>query len=107
MGAEVLPAKKQVAVDRLRRRFDGYRKHQTDCVPRFNQSFDGLVEQNVQDTFLLRQRFLENKAKRAAKSAKTDKKQADGQQACAPPPPPPGWACGMRPAGGQRGVTVR
>lgn len=76
MGAEVLPVKNKVAVDRLRRRFDGYRKHQTECVPRFNQSFNGLVEQNVQETLVLRQRYLESKAKRAAK--KTDKKQNDG-----------------------------
>lgn len=78
MGTEVLPVKKQVAVERLKRRFDGYRKHQTDCIPRFNQSFNGLVEQNIQETLVLRQRYLESKAKRAAK--KTDKKQSDTPQ---------------------------
>ncbi|KAE8749016.1 hypothetical protein FOCC_FOCC004183 [Frankliniella occidentalis] len=87
MGAEVLPGKqvKQVTVDRLRRRFEGYRKHQTDCIPRFNQSFNGLAEQNIQETLVLRQRYLESKAKRAAK--KTDKKQTD-PQALGPGPPP-------------------
>ncbi|KAK3923196.1 Neurogenic protein mastermind [Frankliniella fusca] len=87
MGAEVLPVKKQVAVERLRRRFEGYRKHQTDCIPRFNQSFNGLAEQNIQETLVLRQRYLESKAKRAQK--KTDKKQSD-PQALGPGPPPQG-----------------
>lgn len=70
--AEVLPPKRQAVVDRLRRRIENYRRHQNDCIPRFNQSFTGLVEQNIQDTLALKQRFLESKAKRAAK--KTEKK---------------------------------
>ncbi|TGZ46467.1 hypothetical protein DBV15_08916 [Temnothorax longispinosus] len=47
----------------------------TDCIPRFDQSFNGLCEQNIQDTIALKQRYLESKAKRQAK--KTDKKQSD------------------------------
>lgn len=77
---EALTAKRQaerqaVVVDRLRRRLGGYRRRHTDCVPRYHQSFNGHVEQNNQDTQVLKQRFLESKAKRQAK--KTDKKQND------------------------------
>lgn len=73
--AEVITPKRQAVVDRLRRRIENYRKHQSDCVPRFNQAFNGIVEQNVQDTMALKQRYLENKSKRAAK--KTEKKIPD------------------------------
>ncbi|KZC10162.1 Neurogenic protein mastermind [Dufourea novaeangliae] len=72
---EVLTPKRQAVVDRLRRRIESYRRRQTDCIPRFDQSFNGLCEQNIQDTLVLKQRFLESKAKRQAK--KTDKKQSD------------------------------
>ncbi|XP_017880272.2 uncharacterized protein LOC108625071 [Ceratina calcarata] len=72
---EVVTPKRQAVVDRLRRRIEGYRRRQTDCIPRFDQSFNGLCEQNIQDTLVLKQRFLENKAKRQAK--KTDKKQSE------------------------------
>ena len=70
---DVLPPKRQAVVDRLRRRIENYRRRQSDCIPRFDQSFNGLCEQNIQETLVLKQRFLESKAKRAAK--KTDKKQ--------------------------------
>ncbi|KAG5317314.1 MAM protein, partial [Pseudoatta argentina] len=72
---EVLTPKRQAIVDRLRRRLENYRRRQNDCIPRFDQSFNGLCEQNIQDTLVLKQRFLESKAKRQAK--KTDKKQND------------------------------
>ena len=72
---DVLPPKRQAVVDRLRRRIENYRRHQNDCIPRFDQSFNGAVEQNIQDTLVLKQRFLESKAKRAAK--KSDKKPSD------------------------------
>lgn len=72
---EVLTPKRQAVVDRLRRRIESYRRRQTDCIPRFDQSFNGLCEQNTYDTQVLKQRFLESKAKRQAK--KTDKKQSD------------------------------
>ncbi|KAK9497075.1 hypothetical protein O3M35_004454 [Rhynocoris fuscipes] len=72
---EILPPKKQAVVERLRRRIESYRKHQNDCVPRFDHSFNGVIEQNVQDTLLLKRRFLENKAKRTVK--KSEKKPND------------------------------
>lgn len=72
-GGDVLPPKRQAVVARLRRRIESYRRRQNDCAPRFHQSFNGLCEQNIQDTLILKQRFLETKTKRAAK--KTEKKQ--------------------------------
>jgi len=70
---DVLPPKRQAVVDRLRRRIESYRRRQSDCIPRFDQSFNGICEQNSQEILVLKQRYLESKAKRAAK--KTDKKQ--------------------------------
>ena len=73
MGDVLLPPKRQAVVDRLRRRIESYRRRQSDFIPRFDQSFNGICEQNIQETLVLKQRFLETKAKRAVK--KTDKKQ--------------------------------
>ncbi|KAF5294671.1 hypothetical protein FQA39_LY02803 [Lamprigera yunnana] len=44
-------------------------------MPRFDQSFTGLCEQNLQDTLQLKQRYLDTKNKRTPKSK--DKKQQD------------------------------
>ncbi|XP_014277988.1 neurogenic protein mastermind [Halyomorpha halys] len=44
-------------------------------MPRFDHSFNGVVEQNLQDTLVLKQRFLENKPKRPVK--KSEKKPAE------------------------------
>lgn len=52
-----------------------YRQHHTICSPRFDQSFTGACEQQSIETVVLQKRFLENKAKKAAK--KTDKKQLE------------------------------
>ncbi|XP_047096635.1 neurogenic protein mastermind-like [Schistocerca piceifrons] len=75
---EVPTPKRQAVFDRLRRRIENYRRRQNDCVPRFDQCFNGVVEQNMQETLILKQRFLETKTKRAAK--KTEKKQDMGLQ---------------------------
>jgi len=72
---DILTPKKQAVVDRLRRRIENYRKRQTEFMPRFGQSFNGIVEQNIQETLLLKQKFLENKSKRSVK--KQEKKQSD------------------------------
>lgn len=71
---EVLAPKRQAVVDRLKRRIDHYRQRTTECIPRHNNSFSSVCEQNIQETLVLKQRFVENnKAKRQPK--KTDKKQ--------------------------------
>lgn len=62
---DVLPPKRQTVVDRLKRRFELYRKHQNACLPRFEQAANSLYESQRQDTILLKQRFLESKAKKA------------------------------------------
>ncbi|KAI5738723.1 hypothetical protein M8J77_010459 [Diaphorina citri] len=62
---EALPPKRQAVVDRLRRRIENYRRHQSDCVPRYDHSFNGLVERDIQETLLLKQKYLESKAKRS------------------------------------------
>lgn len=68
-----IPTKRQAVVDRLKRRIENYRRHQTDCEPKFKKTFSGVCEQQNIETTLLQKRFLESKAaKRAAK--KTDKK---------------------------------
>uniref|UniRef100_A0A336LQF4 CSON000975 protein n=1 Tax=Culicoides sonorensis TaxID=179676 RepID=A0A336LQF4_CULSO len=72
---EQLTPKRQAVVDRLRRRIETYRRRQTDCTPRFEQTFTGVCEQQSIETNVLQKRYLESKAKRQAK--KTDKKQTD------------------------------
>lgn len=66
---------KSNGIDRLKKRMDVYRRHHTDCGPRFDQTFNGVCEQQNLETCALQKRFLENKAKKAAK--KSDKKQSD------------------------------
>ncbi len=64
--------KGQAVVDRLRRRLEKYRNRHEESSPRFEHTIHGLNEQQKQETLLLRQRFLESKAKKSAK--KSDKK---------------------------------
>jgi murein L,D-transpeptidase YcbB/YkuD len=73
-GGELSP-KRQAVFDRLKRRIETYRRRQSDCAPRFDQTFSGVCEQQSAETNVLKNRFLETKAKRATK--KTDKKQTD------------------------------
>lgn len=65
---EILPSRRQTVVDRLRRRIELYRRHQEDCSPRYNQTSHGLYEQQRHETLLLKQRFLEAKAKKVRKN---------------------------------------
>lgn len=73
-SADLTP-KRQAVFDRLKRRMGIYRRRQTDCVPRFDQTFTGVCEQQSVETNVLQKRFLESKAKRVAKKA--DKKTTD------------------------------
>ncbi|XP_063697315.1 neurogenic protein mastermind [Culicoides brevitarsis] len=73
---EQLNPKRQAVVDRLKRRIETYRRRQSDCTPRFEQTFSGVCEQQTIETNQLQKRFLESKAKRQAKN-KTDKNKAD------------------------------
>jgi hypothetical protein len=67
--------KRQVVFDRLKKRMNLYRKRQNDSIPRFDQTFNGICEQQSVETNVLQKRFIESKAKRVAK--KTDKKQIE------------------------------
>lgn len=67
--------KRQAVFDRLKKRMNTYRKRQVDTVPRFDQTFTGICEQQSIETNVLQKRFIETKAKRVAKKA--DKKQTD------------------------------
>ena len=65
---DFLSLKKRDVVDRLRRRIERYRRHQKDCIGRFNSGINGLYDQHRQDSQLLRQRWLESRAKKAKHS---------------------------------------
>lgn len=69
MGDFLAPKRRDV-VDRLRRRIEQYRHHHFNSVGRFNVGRPALYEQQKQDTELLHHRWLENKAKKAAKQSK-------------------------------------
>jgi hypothetical protein len=70
-----LNPKRQAVFDRLKKRMNMYRKRQNESIPRFDQTFNGICEQQSVETNVLQKRFVESKAKRVAK--KTDKKQID------------------------------
>lgn len=65
--------KHQAVVDRLRRRIETYRRRQSDCVPRFDQTFNGVYEQSNLETNVLKKRVLESKTKRAPKKQEKNK----------------------------------
>lgn len=67
--------KRAMVFDRLKKRVNGYRRRQSDSIPRFEQTFSGICEQQSIETKILQKRFVESKAKRVAKKA--DKKQTD------------------------------
>lgn len=74
MPSELNP-KRQAVFDRLKKRMGGYRKRQNESIPRFDQTFSGICEQQSIETNVLQKRFVESKAKRVAKKA--DKKATD------------------------------
>lgn len=67
--------KRQVVFDRLTKRVGNYRKRHSESIPRFDQTFSGICEQQSVETNVLQKRFVESKAKRVAKKA--DKKATD------------------------------
>nr|KAG5711646.1 hypothetical protein BaRGS_016828 [Batillaria attramentaria] len=69
MGDFLAPKRRDV-VDRLRRRIEQYRCHHFRSATRFDASRPSLFEQHKQETQLLHQRWLESKAKKAAKQSK-------------------------------------
>ena len=72
---DILPQRRQTVVDRLRRRIEHYRWHQSSCLPRYDNNLNSLLDQHHQDTLNLRDRYLAAKAKKANK--KGDHKNKD------------------------------
>lgn len=79
--ADVVVHKRQAVIDRLKRRMEGYRRHNQDCVPRYNNAF--AEQQNVQETLMLKQKYMETKTKRNVK--KNDKKPMENGNNAMPP----------------------
>merc|ERR1712123_508635 len=81
---EALPSaptpKNQAAIDRLRKRMEGYRDMQSTRLPQYDQTMNHMNTQQIQETLVLRQKFLESKAKKPNKkssSASADKMKHD------------------------------
>ncbi|XP_064636277.1 mastermind-like protein 2 [Lineus longissimus] len=79
MGDFLSPKRKDV-VERLRRRIDLYRRHNNGRLQAFEPSINGLYEQTRQDTLLLHQRWLDNKAKKASKHKSKGDSSGQGDQ---------------------------
>lgn len=77
MGDLSSPKRREV-FDRLRRRYEYYRRHQGASLRRFENTFNGLYEHQRQDTGLLQQRWLESRAKKSAKSRSKDSSSGHG-----------------------------
>ncbi|KAG8198422.1 hypothetical protein JTE90_021663 [Oedothorax gibbosus] len=67
-SGDLLPSKRQTVVDRLRRRLEAYRRHQGSCLPRYDQAASGQYDIQRMETMQLKQRFLENKAKKTRRN---------------------------------------
>lgn len=72
MGDFYAPKRKDV-VDKLRRRLELYRHHHSASGNRYLSSRPSILEQQKSDTLLLRQRWLESRAKKAAKQSKASR----------------------------------
>ncbi|KAK3610115.1 hypothetical protein CHS0354_039895 [Potamilus streckersoni] len=77
MGDFLSPKRRDV-VDRLRRRLEFYRQHQDQTFQTYDYIADTIYEQQRQEAYLLRQKWLESKAKKSSKSKpKSDTSQAE------------------------------
>ncbi len=65
--AEVTPSKRQEYLERFQNRLAGYKKQSQESVRKYQHTLDALVEQDADQTLFLKQKFLQNKEKRAAK----------------------------------------
>ena len=69
--SEVLPAKRQAAVERLRRRVDLYAKDHQGRYLHYERVGSSVCEQQMQESFALKQKYLDPKAKKTSKSKNT------------------------------------
>jgi len=74
--SEVLPPKRQAAVDRLRRRVDLYTKDHQGRYLHYDRIAPALCEQQMQESFALKQKYLDPKAKKPSKSKNTNERGA-------------------------------
>ena len=72
--------KRQTVVDRLKRRLEVYRRHQGLCLPRYDQAANGLYESQRQETLVLKQKFLEAKAKKSRRNDHHSRNANSGEQ---------------------------
>ncbi|CAL1538765.1 unnamed protein product [Lymnaea stagnalis] len=72
MGDFFAPRRKDV-VDKLRRRLELYRQHHSISGSRYLSSRPNIIEHQKQETLQLRQRWLDSKAKKAAKQSKASR----------------------------------
>ena len=66
----------QVPVERLKRRMDGYRELHNTKLPKYNHTANQINLQQIKDTKLLRQKFLESKTKKTSKKSSNAEKAA-------------------------------
>ena len=64
-----VPPKNQAAIERLRKRMEGYRDMQTNRLPQYEDTMNQVNKLQMQETLVLRQKFLENKAKKPNKKS--------------------------------------
>ena len=64
-----VPPKSQAAIERLRKRMEGYRDLQTNRLPDYEQTMNHVNSQQMQETLVLRQKYLESKAKKPNKKS--------------------------------------
>lgn len=70
--------KRRDVIDRLRRRFEVYRRRQNGFQQRYDFGQRSIYEQERQHALVLRQKWLESKAKKASKSkSKADNSGSD------------------------------
>jgi len=67
MGDYLSPKRRDV-IDRLRRRMEVYKRRQNGLQQRYEYGNKALNEQSGQHALMLRQKWLESKAKKASKS---------------------------------------
>ena len=75
--SEVLPPKRQAAVDRLRRRVEVYTKDHQERFIHYERIGPALCEQQMQESFALKQKYLDPKAKKTS-SSKSNKSSGGG-----------------------------
>lgn len=65
--ADVLPRKRQAEIERFQNRLTNYKRHSLQCENKFKNTFEALVEHDLDQTQFLQQKFVQSKEKRAAK----------------------------------------